>query len=136
MAERDNVAAVRRAYEVFASGDREGAMELLDPDVVWFPAVNLMTEQSIYHGREAVCRLVFEEIPSLFDEFSARLLEVHEVGEEQVLAIGRLRCRVPGCSAAVEQTFGQLFTVRDGRAVRMESYPTRRAALEALALLH
>ncbi len=131
---RDNVETVRRAYEIFARGDREAAMQLLDPGVVWYPAVDLLTRQSIYHGPEAVCDLVFDEIPSLLEGFHTELLEVHDVADDRVLAIARLGGRVAGNETEVRQTFGQLFHVRDGRAVRMESYPSRREALEAVGL--
>ncbi|MDQ4041312.1 MAG: nuclear transport factor 2 family protein [Actinomycetota bacterium] len=131
---REHVEAVRRAYEIFACGDREAAMEVLDPDVVWYPAVDLLTEQSIYHGPEAVCRLVFEEIPSVLEGFETELLEIHDLADDKVLAIGRFQGRVAGNGTQVKQTFGQLFHVRDGRAVRMQSYPTRREAFEAAGL--
>jgi ketosteroid isomerase-like protein len=131
---RENVEAVHRAYEAFATGDRETAMELLAPDVVWYSAVGLLMEQSIYHGAEAVCRLVFEEIPSVLADFRAELLEVHDVDDDRVLAIGRMHGRAVADGAELEQTFGQLFHVRDGRAIKMESYPSRREALRALGL--
>ena len=123
---------VRRAYDAFAAGDRDAVMEMLTPDVVWYPALGLLLEQSIYHGREAVCRLLFEEIPSVLEDFSAELLELHDLGDDAVLAIARFRGRAGG--ADVEQTFGQLFRGRDGRTYRMDSYPSRREALEAVGL--
>ena len=109
-------------------------MELLDPDVVWYPAVGLLVEQSIYHGPEAVCRLVFDEIPAVIDDFRAELLEVHDVADDKVLAIGRFQGRARPDGSELAQTFGQLFHVRDGRATRMDSYPSRRDALRALGL--
>jgi len=36
--------------------------------------------------------------------------------------------------AEVEQRFAQLWTVRDGKIVRMEMYPDREDALEAVGL--
>ena len=128
----DNVELVRRAYEAFATGDRRTIMELLAPDVVWRPALELLLEQSIYHGPEAVCRLLFEEIPSVLEGFQVELLELHDLGDDAVLAIARFRGRAGG--ADVEQTFGQLFRGHDGRTSRMDSYPSRREALEAVGL--
>ena len=109
-------------------------MKLLDPDVVWCPAVSLLLEQSIYHGPEAVCRLLFEEIPSIIDDFHADLMEIHEVAEDKVLAIGRFHGRIKGTDTPFTQTFGQLFTVRDGRATRLDSFNSRREALDAVAV--
>jgi ketosteroid isomerase-like protein len=129
---RDNVDLVRRAYAAFATGDRGAVMELLTPDVVWYPALGLLLEQSIYHGPEAVCDLLFEEIPAVLEGFHAELLELHDLGEDRVLAIARFRGRAAGSD--VEQTFGQLFRGRDGRTCRMDSYPSRREALEAIGL--
>ena len=132
--DRGNVEAAQRAYEIFAAKDREAAMELLDPDIVWCPAVGLLLEQSIYHGPEAVCDLLFEEIPAVLQGFRAELLEIHEIAEDKVLAIGRFHGQIRGTDTPFTQTFGQLFTVRDGRAIRMDSFHSRREALEAVAV--
>jgi ketosteroid isomerase-like protein len=129
---RQNVDQVRRAYAAFASGDRDAVMEMLTPDVVWYPALELLLDQSIYHGPEAVCRLLFEEIPAVLEGFRAELLELHDLDDERVLAVARFRGRAGGTD--VEQTFGQLFHGRDGRTYRMDSYPSRREALEAIGL--
>ncbi|HVE67743.1 MAG TPA: nuclear transport factor 2 family protein [Solirubrobacteraceae bacterium] len=129
---RENVELVRRAYEAFAAEDRDAIKELLAPDVVWYPALGLLLEQSIYHGPEAVCRLLFEEIPEVLEGFQAELLELHDLGDDAVLAIARFSGRTGG--AEVEQTFGQLFRGRDSRTYRMDSYPSRREALEAVGL--
>ena len=129
---RENVEQVRRAYTAFTTGDRDAVMGMLTPDVVWYPALGLLLEQSIYHGPEAVCRLLFEEIPSVLEGFRAELLELHDLGDDAVLAIARFRGRTAG--SEVEQTFGQLFRGRGGRTYRMDSYPSRREALEAVGL--
>jgi ketosteroid isomerase-like protein len=129
---RENVEQVRRAYAAFTTGDRNAVMDMLTPDVVWYPALGLLLEQSIYHGPEAVCDLLFDEIPSVLEGFQAELLELHDLGENRVLAIARFRGRAAGSD--VEQTFGQLFRGRGGRTYRMDSYPSRREALEAVGL--
>jgi uncharacterized protein len=131
---RENVELVRRGFRAFETGDRRAFTALLDPEAVWHPALELLLEQSSYHGPEAVCRLLFEEIPSVLEGFSSELLGVHDLGGDAVLAVVKFRGRAVSAGITVEQVFGQVFRVRDGKALEMRSYPSKAEALEAVGL--
>ena len=45
------------------------------------------------------------------------------------------RCRPRGSSAAVEIRAGHVWTMRDGKAARLEIFPEREKALESIGLL-
>jgi uncharacterized protein len=131
---RENVELVRRGFRAFETGDRRAFTALLDPEAVWHPALELLLEQSSYHGPEAVCRLLFEEIPSVLEGFTSELLGVHDLGGDAVLAVVKFRGRAVSAGITVEQVFGQAFRVRDGKALEMRSYPSKAEALEAVGM--
>jgi ketosteroid isomerase-like protein len=131
---QENVELVRRGFRTFETGDRTAFMALLQPEVVWYPAMELLLEQSSYHGPDAVCRLLFEEIPSVLEGFNSELLGVHDLGGDAVLAVVKFKGRVVSAGMTVEQVFGQVFRARDGKAVEMRSYPSKAEALEAVGL--
>jgi ketosteroid isomerase-like protein len=131
---QENVELVRRGFRTFETGDRTAFMALLQPEVVWYPAMELLLEQSSYHGPDAVCRLLFEEIPSVLEGFTSELLGVHDLGGDAVLAVVKFKGRAVSAGMTVEQVFGQVFRARDGKAVEMRSYPSKAEALEAVGL--
>jgi ketosteroid isomerase-like protein len=65
-----------------------------------------------------------------FDEFRVEPLEVIEEGDKLVAAVRQSgRGRGSGVDIAVE--IAHVWTVRDGQAIRLESYPNVEAAREA-----
>jgi len=131
---QDNVELVGRGFQAFERGDREAFRAMLHPEVVWHPAMELLLEQSSYHGPEAVCRLLFEEIPSVLEGFTSELLGVQDLGGDAVLAVVKFKGRAVSAGVTVEQVFGQVFRARDGRGIEMRSYPSKAEALEAVGL--
>jgi ketosteroid isomerase-like protein len=131
---QDNVEHVRRGFAAFARGDREESASLLAPDAEFRPAMAGVLGRSVYRGREAVLRLLFEEQAEVLDGFAAELVEVEDLGGDAVLAVARFRGRARTGGLDVEQTFAQIHRVRDGQTLEMRAYPTvaeaRRAAAE------
>ena len=130
----DNVEAVRRGFQAFERRDRDAATTLLDPEVAWYPALGALLGQSSYHGPEAVAGLVLDEIPSVIEGFTSEVQELRDVGDDTVLVIVRFRGRVPSAQMEIEQVFGQVYRLRDGKVVEMRSYSSREQALAALGL--
>lgn len=129
---RDPASFLREAFRAFGEGDREAVTDLLDPEVAWYPALGPLLDQQVYRGQEDVCRLIFDEIPSVIDDFSAEILEIEHVDDETVLAMVRFSGRVASADLPIEQTFAQVHRMRDGRAFEMRSYSTRTEAIAAL----
>lgn len=130
---QENVELIRRGYEAFAQGDPQGLTELLDPEVEWFPALGPLLERSNYRGPEAVCHLLFEEIPSVLDGFQAEVVEIRDLGDDAALAVVRFR-GFASADVEVEQLFFQVHWLREGKAITMRSYTSEAAALEAAGL--
>ena len=62
-------------------------LELMDPDVVWVPAVSTGTDE--YHGHDGI-RQMNKEMQAARGEYSVRLTEVTEVEPDLVVARAHL----------------------------------------------
>jgi ketosteroid isomerase-like protein len=90
-------------------------------------------EAGVYQGIEAIDRY-FAQFTESFDEFTIEPEEFIELDEERVLNLFRLRTRGKGSGATAEATPGWIYTVRDGKVVRIEAYLERAEALAAAGL--
>jgi uncharacterized protein len=85
-----------------------------------------------YRGREEV-RRVFEDQLGAFEEAVAEPQEFFERGD-QVVVFLLVRSRPRGSSATIEIRVAHVWTMRDGRPARVELFPVREEALEAVGL--
>jgi ketosteroid isomerase-like protein len=130
---RDNVEAVLHAYEAMSRGDIDAAVAGFDPDIEW-QVPPFLTEGTVHRGVAAVRRL-WETWTDSFERVEWRVEEVIDAGDEDVMVMAALHATGRGSGAeVVSPTFAQIWTVRDGRAVRVEMLPNRRTALERLGL--
>jgi ketosteroid isomerase-like protein len=120
----DNLALARRVFGWFKEHDRDAFLSALHPDVYAHPSLNGGPE---LHGREEVA-LWWSECTGDSGDLEARPLDFEQRGD-CVLVRGYLRHR-DGRTLAESQVFW-VCEVRDGQIIRMESYPTRSAALAA-----
>ena len=67
------------------------------------------------------------------DEFRVSPEEVVE-SADRVAVIVRIRARGKSSGVEVENRVGHVYTVRDGRAIRLETYASPLAALEAVGV--
>ena len=126
---QENVEVVRRAfaYEIYGVGDRAEAEAIFDPDVV----MNTTNEGS-FHGLDAM-RDEFERWASAFEELEVSAEEFIDAGDRVlVTAYHRGRGRTSG--AEVDGRFYEVYTLRDGKVVRVDEYVERAEALEAVGL--
>jgi ketosteroid isomerase-like protein len=112
---RENVEAVRTAWDAWERGDMEALFRLYDPDIEWDQTRHLAGGPSgVFGGHEGVRRF-FREWLSSFD----------------IIQGGRGK----GSGIAVEMPpYSQLYRLRHGRAVRVEVYSDRDEALKAAGL--
>ena len=86
----------------------------------------------IYRGTEEVRRF-FEDLFAPFEEVVVEPEEFFERGD-QIAVFVLTRLRPTGTSAVVENRIGHLWTMRDGKAARLQVFPRREDALEAAGL--
>jgi len=125
---QDNVELVRRGV---ASVD--DFWEMLDEYVVWDLRAWPMPDLDPVHvGRDAVIK-ASTHYWGTWDDYDVEAEEVLEAGPG-VVVILRERGRGKGSGAPFDQLHPQLWTFRNGRIIRWESFPTRADAVEAAGL--
>ena len=130
---QENVEIVRRAYEGFAEhGVPDFAF--LDPEVEWRGPREFPDLAEPHFGHEGVGRY-FAKVNEAFDDYRVVPEEFIDAGGGQVLVFSREGGRGKGSGAEVQTHLtAHLWTIHDGKAVRMQSYWERSDALEAAGL--
>jgi ketosteroid isomerase-like protein len=129
---QENVEIIRRGYEAFAEGGVDFA--LLDPEIEWHGPHEFPDLAGPYHGHDGVRRYM-ETLSEVFDDYRMVPEEFIDAGADQVLVFSREGGSGKGSGAAVQtHPTGHLWTIRDGKAVHMQSYWERAEALEAVSL--
>lgn len=123
---------IRRGYEAARLRDAATAAQLLAPDAVWHSAIGPMLGKTAYVGYEEIADLVFREIPSVLEDFRPEVLEIRDLGADMALAVVRWRATMRAGGMEIDQVFGQLCWVRDGRWLELRSYESVEAAEAAV----
>jgi ketosteroid isomerase-like protein len=108
---------VARIYAAINARDREAIRALSAPDIV------VATTVEAYRGAEALLGWL-DEGDDAFDDFSVELLEVEEMGGHVVASL-RQRGRGKASGAEVDHRFTHVWTLRDGRAIGLQSFAQR-----------
>ena len=129
---RENVELTRRGYEAFARRDLDAVFEeFMHPEIEAHDPPEI-PDAAIHRGREAV-RRDWEEIYELFEDFSIDVEKSFDRGDE-VLVLLRYRGRGSESGVEVEAPMAHVWTIRDGKAVRLRQFLDRAEALEAVGL--
>ena len=129
----DNVEIVRRAYEAFNRGDFDSALEFLAPEVEWQMPPNL-PDVGVWVGRDQVIARM-EEFFEVFDELQVQVEELIAAGD-RVVALVRYKGRGSATGLEIEGAGldSQVWTLRDGKVIRLELHGGTTGALEAAGL--
>ena len=127
----ENAAVVQSVYDAFGRGDVETIFGLVHPEVDTYQSSRLPWGGS-YSGYEG------------FGEFLAKLTGAVESRvdteryiddeEDHVVAVGRTRGRVLATGNRFDVPETHVWTMRDGKVVRFESYSDTKIMREALGL--
>lgn len=124
----ENVEVVRRAYEAFARGDNEASLSYYDPSVEFSQPAD-EPGGGTYHGVEGVVE-AFKGWLAPWDHYRVDLDELTD-HDEHVLARTRHHMRGKTSGIQVEKIIFQLWTLRNGRIVRVQMYYEETEALAA-----
>jgi uncharacterized protein len=129
-AEADNVEVMKRGYEAFAERGVDGFLEFIHPDFELVTPPGLALEPQTYVGHEGV-RRYFDSFYEAVDDIRLEAEDFIPVGDKVIVPF-RLttRGRSSGIEASMEAV--QVCTIRDGKAIRFEVYPTVEKAREAV----
>ncbi len=126
-----NVAAVRAYYDAFNRGDHKTAETFLSVDFV-ADYSRRSIEPGIALGREQAIAAA-ERVREAWGELSVEPEELIARGD-RVIAVVANRARGAASGAEIGSRTAQVWTLRDGKAVRFEYYGSPEAAFEAVGL--
>jgi ketosteroid isomerase-like protein len=105
---------VARIYAAINARDRQAIKALSAPDIV------VGTTVEAYRGPEALLEWL-DEGDDAFDDFTVEVLEVEELAGH-LLASMRQRGRGKASGADVDHRFTHVWTLRDGRGIKLQSF--------------
>ena len=129
---QENVEIVRRAYEALERDGLEALLDFFDPEIRWEVRPDL-PDADTYQGHDGIRQLLgsFDEV---LDESWYSPQEFLDSGD-QVLVVLRWGGRGRGSGVAVEEREETwIFTLRDGKVLRVKEYVSKNEALEAAGL--
>ena len=131
-ASKKNVELLRRFYEYFNQRDLDAVLELCASDVEVYkdPDVVEMVAAFTPRGQERVAQYLRGWLDS-WDDYHARPEELLQSGDEVAVLI-RLHARGKGSQFDIEADMADVFSVRDGKIVRLRLYVQRQTALKAI----
>jgi ketosteroid isomerase-like protein len=128
----ENVEIMRRGYERFiATGDLDEAITA--PDFIWdMSTFRGWPERQTYEGIDGTREFLATWVGA-WEDWELDVEELLPAGD-RVVAILRQRGRAKATGMPVDMHFGQVWTMRDGKQVRMEMYSTPAEAMRAAGL--
>jgi ketosteroid isomerase-like protein len=131
---QENVEIVRRVYDAVSRGDSASVLAAYDPDVEMdFTRSPLLRffRQDVYRGHEGLRNFFAER----YEEAWGTIEDVCEVlidaGDKHVVSVVRTRGRGRVSGAPVELQHAGMWTIRNGKVVRMAWFGSRDEALKA-----
>ena len=128
---RENIELARRGYEAFRASSLEDVLDLLHPEIEWSEGTDV-PEPQIYRGHDGVRRQQ-EQFNAAWEEFRIEPEDFIDAGDRIVVLL-RIWARGSGSGIEVEGRAAHVWTVHDGRAVRLEMYLDPAKALQAVGL--
>jgi ketosteroid isomerase-like protein len=107
--------------------------DFLDRDIDWRAAEGAIDDVGGMRGHDAIRRYI-EDWSDHFDNLTLAPQEFVEIDDERVMVLQRLSGRAKHTGIETELTFFVIYTIREGRFVKVREYTTRQEALDALAL--
>jgi ketosteroid isomerase-like protein len=128
---RENVEVVRRATAAFNRGGVEAALQFFDPEIEW-TTTGIFLEAGTYSGYEGVLEYM-GALATELEELHSEPESFLDAGDQVVVAF-RLSGRGKQSGAPVVFTGCLVYTLRDGKIVRIRNHTDRDEALEAAGL--
>jgi uncharacterized protein len=127
---REDVDTIRKGFDGFNRGDLDAVVAMCDPAVEWHSPQEL-PGPTAYRGHDGV-RAATGDMLELFGDLRADPERFIDAGDK-VIAFFRWHGHGKGSGLSLDQ-FGRqagVFTMRDGKAIRVDWYLDRVKALEA-----
>jgi ketosteroid isomerase-like protein len=132
----ENVEVVRRVFDAAARGDSAGVLAFYDPEVEWDMSrggLGGVVDRGVYHGHDGL-RRYFRLRSEAWETITDDCGELIDAGE-RVISVVTVRARGRASGVEVEsQNLVGIWTIRQGKIVRVVWFPSRDEALEAAGL--
>jgi ketosteroid isomerase-like protein len=129
---QENVEVVRHGLEAAARNDWNEVMASVDPSIEWVEMPSLGPDASTYTGMEEL-REAISSWMGMWSQYHAEVVRYADTGDD-VVVLFRERGHGGVSGAAVERELGEVFTLRDGKVMRVRLYGSWVEALEAAGL--
>ena len=124
-----NVDLVRAGFDALGEGDVEALLPFIHPEFEVTTPANLAAEPDTYRGHDGV-RRYFDSFYEAMDQIRFEPGELREVGGRVVVPT-TLHARGRTTGIETQQEFVMVWSLRDGQAIRVETYANLDEALEA-----
>src|SRR5262245_3988182 len=130
----ENVAALKSAFEVWASGGLDDFAGCWANDIEWRAQEGAIDDRGPLHGK-AACLAYLQDWLDTFDNFRVEPIELIDAGADRVVAVRRYSGRAKQSGADLPGTdFAVVYVIRDRKIAAGREYATREEALEAAGL--
>ena len=120
---------VKRGFDAFNRDGVEALLEFVHPEFETTTPPELASEPDTYRGHDGV-RRYFDSFYEAMEDIRWDPREFHEAGERVVVEF-TLRARGKTTGLEFGQDAVMVWSLRDGRAIGLELYPTLEEALKA-----
>jgi ketosteroid isomerase-like protein len=124
-----NVKAVKEGFEALERGDVDDLLARIHPEFEFTTPPTLTVEPDTYRGEEGV-RRYFDSFYDAMEDVRFVPEEFIDAGERVVVPV-QLLARGKETGLEVEQRIVQVWSVRDGKASRVEVFATLEEAMDA-----
>jgi|SRR5215204_1764765 len=128
---QEHVDAVRRNMEAWNSGDLDGWLETMHPEVEWVSEIARRVEDPdlVYRGHEGL-RRYWDDFHAVWD-VTVELEETVDLGDT-VLALGRVRALGEASGVDLDGPIAFVFEFEEGLARKARAYLDPQQALDAV----
>jgi ketosteroid isomerase-like protein len=124
----NSLSVVQAFGEAYFRGDEQGMLEHVDPDVV---VTQFADQPDIrpYYGHEGMLQAMSSWVEA-WDDYAIEAMDVKEFGDNVLVALHQKgRGKASGVELEADVFF--VYTVRDGKIVRWQMFPSKVDALAA-----
>ena len=130
---QENVALVQRFEESWTRRDLSAALECVHTDFEFDWSESRGPFVGIYRGHDGLARF-WAELLDAWEYFSPTMEEVIECGPDGLITLDVVRGKGKESGIDMEARGAMLWTLRQGKVVRVKMFQTREEALEAAGL--
>ncbi len=120
---------VLASYEALNRGEVEGAIDALAEDAEWHES-EVLPDTGVYRGRAAIREFLTDFLAS-WERFHQIVEEARHEGDRVAVVI-HLQARGRGSTAEVDARYAHVWTIADGRGIRVDAFYEPAEALATL----